>query len=122
MMMLGAFVCCIRGLGVATPRCSLLGHAIVSRDEVEVLGVEPPANPFKHAVMLVMIGITDRLDELRIAWVSADVFWGAGALSGDDAWVSRSRLSIGHGFKHDVVLPAIAEIVFIDQTVLRMFK
>jgi hypothetical protein len=109
-------------LGVAAQRCSPFRHAIVCCDEVEALRIEPSTDPREHTVMLLVIGVADSFDERVVARVSANVFWRTHAPPPDDTRVSRFGLSLSDVLKNDVMLPAVPEIVFVDQTIPWMFK
>ena len=72
--------------------------------------------------MLLMLWITDSSEKLRVPGESANVFGRTGALAGDDTRVSHRRLRLGESLKHDVVLPAVAEIILVDEAVFGAVK
>lgn len=78
---------------------------------IEMLCVKISACPVKHVVMLLVCRITQRLQERLVAPGSTTIFGRARALTTD---ASNSLRSIARNdlFKHDVVNPGIAEVIF----------
>ena len=72
--------------------------------------------------MPVMTGIDDCPDELLVPGVSPDVFRRACALAGDDARVPQAGFGFSDAFQHDIVFPAVAEIVLVDETIPDSFQ
>src|SRR5206468_12780499 len=90
---------------------------IVGRGHGKAFRIELAADPAKHGSMLVVTWIGDGADELGIARDAADILWRGRALARYDAGVSSARLRVVDGFKNNVMLPTIAEIVLVDETV-----
>jgi antitoxin VapB len=83
-------------------------------DEVAALGVEV-ARAFDDLLAVIVIGVGDRGEELGVAPGTADVLGWPGAATSDAPWVCRRRLERHDVLDVDPVLPAVAEVVEVDE-------
>jgi hypothetical protein len=82
---------------------------------IEGFGVEGPTDPLQSPVMLGVLGIADGLQELGAPPDAAHILGRAGPLAGDVPGVRDPRLRGKHLLHDDPVLPAVAEIVLIEE-------
>ena len=80
----------------------------------EGLCVVDPARPLQHRLVLWMLGVRDRLQELRKAVDAAAVLWWAPARARHTARVRQPGLGRLHPLVHDYVFPVVAEVVRVD--------
>src|SRR3989344_8767462 len=85
--------------------------------EIERLGIESIAEPFKHFLMVFVLRVFQRIEQVLVAPWPAAVLGRAGAAAFDAAWV------MGAGFRREglldfqIVFPAVTEIVIVSNSV-----
>jgi hypothetical protein len=79
------------------------------------IGIEVIADPFSELGMAFVLWVLDGFEELGIASGAAAVFRRAASAYLDQARVEHAGFRIGEAFHVDRVLPAIAEVIEIDE-------
>ena len=69
------------------------------------------ANPLQAVGVLLVIGISDRIEEVAISPGSADILWWAAPGCFDKARVGDARHGISDTLDADRVFPAVSEVV-----------
>ena len=80
---------------------------------IERLRIETVPDPFQVFVMLRMIGVVDRLQQVLISDCSAYVFWWAGAGAHKANRVTHTFLRRKNAFNKEFMRPQVAEIVLV---------
>src|SRR2546427_6574994 len=104
-------------LGIRPPRPPTAVERAVDFLDVEGSGVEVPAGPLQHFVVLRMLGVLHHLQEMVVARQTADVLRRTGAAPGQNHRVAFRCGARNDLFEQEFVLPAIAEIVVVDTPV-----
>ena len=91
-------------------------HSIDAR-QIELVGIECAAQPRKHFGVFGIPGIANRLHKISVAPHPADIFRRTSALTVQTARIARALFGLQDFLDDDVMLPTIAEIVEIDETV-----
>ena len=89
---------------------------------IEGLRIERSADPLHHVLVLGMPRVCKSLEELYIPNVAPNVFRRAGALSSLDHRVATVIPGRQDRLEDHIMLPAVAEVVFVGQPVLGSAK
>src|SRR5665811_972752 len=105
------------GCGSAKPSGRRQLEGLVRAVEVEELRIPSSADPFAPVVVIGMPGVGQRLEEVCVAGPAAHVLRRARPCTFQAAgrrrtWAGREDL-----FDHDLVLPGVTEVVFVDEPV-----
>ena len=92
-----------------------LFHRLGRRHRVERFGVEGTTDPFQQVLVLLVVRVLDGFDEIRIAPNAAAIFRRAGSLTFDAKGVLLPRLLFRAAFDQNLVIPGIAEVVFVKE-------
>ena len=84
--------------------------------EVEPLRVKLAADPFQHILVALVLRVAYRLKELGVAPDPAAVLGRARPLTLDAAGILDLRLWVQGLFEDDLVLPGIAEVIFVGES------
>src|SRR6185312_11365083 len=85
---------------------------------VEPLRIELATGPGEHALVLLVVWIGNLRHERGVAGTPADILRRARALAAGHARVSHTGLRLLDRLEDDVMLPAIAKVVFVDESIL----
>src|SRR5882762_12023833 len=94
---------------------TLVGFVGIESGRVE-LCIVVEAEPVDHVLVFLVTGISEDLDESRIARPAAGVLRRAGALARNAQRVTDARLGDGRFLNSDVVFPVVPEIVVVCQS------
>jgi hypothetical protein len=81
-----------------------------------VLRIEGAPDPLQHLVVLRVGPVANRGETVCITPYSAAILRGAGARSGYAPRIDPALIELKRPFNADLVLPAIAEIIFVDES------
>ena len=84
---------------------------------VDIFGIEGSAAPFQHAVVVLMPGIGQRLQELLEPAGAADILGRRAAGSAHEGRVVGVVITLSDGIEDDVMLPVVAEIVDVKEAI-----
>src|SRR5262245_32490670 len=84
--------------------------------EVDLLRVELPAHPLQHFFMALVLWVGNRLDELGVAPHPSTVLRWACPLTLDAPGILDLRLWFQGLLQDDLMLPRVAEVVFIGES------
>src|ERR1019366_7478492 len=76
-------------------------------------------NPFLHFLVLLVLWISHRLHKVGVAGASAAILWRAGVGSAQADRMFEVRVGRQDLFDENLVLPTIAEVVFVNKLLLR---
>lgn len=97
---------------IASASAHGLDDGLVGRIKVEALWIELLTRPAAHRLVLFMLGVEPCLQEVRIARVSADIFWRTCPIADDATRILDLILDLGAA-QHQPVLPVIAKVVLV---------
>jgi hypothetical protein len=83
--------------------------------QVEGFGVERSPDPTEIVPVFGVAGVTDGLEEFRVARHSAAVLRGTGPLTVETHRMLQGLRNILHRLHHDLVVPSVAEVVFVEE-------
>ena len=83
--------------------------------QVELLGIEPVANPLENLLMLIVFGILERIQEVGVAIGTAAVLRRARTLPLDASRVANAAFAAQRLLDIDDVPPIIPEIVIVEE-------
>ena len=81
----------------------------------ELLRVELAADPFHHFIVILVVRVTDRFQELGIAPDASHVLRWTRSRPFDAAGIRDIRLWLQDLLKDDLVLPGVAEVILVDE-------
>src|ERR1700730_14195827 len=87
----------------------------INRIEIESLGIERPADPNKHAVVLLVRRIFDGGEEFFVAHHATDIVRWSGTFTGNAQWIEPVGLWVGDRGDFYPMTPTVAEVVFVDK-------
>src|SRR5690606_17493665 len=90
-----------------------LPHPLGRRDGMKSLGIELASDPFQQLAVLLVVGVGDDFEEVRIAPDPAHILGGTGPLAFQAERIPRPGLGGRVALEADLVLPAVAEVIFI---------
>lgn len=85
--------------------------AAVRCGQIERRGIKTIRSPFDHRVVFAMARVRQDLYEVLVTGGAAAVLWWTSAGSVDTDGVAGGFLRFVDGFDHDIVLPAVTEVV-----------
>ena len=95
------------------------GYGSVGFDEVELVRHEPATGPLAHRTMFRIMRIIPCLKKVGVSDGSPSVLGRTMAFTADTGGIGRARLAPDLSLDFDLVLPAIAEIVPVEDGQIR---
>src|SRR5262245_51044634 len=88
-------------------------HPLRRLDRIERFGVEPPADPTQHVLVLLVAVVPDGLKKLLVAPGAANVLRWAGPCAFEADRIALPPLGPQAALEQDLVPPAIPEVVLV---------
>jgi hypothetical protein len=109
----------IRMLDIRPPGAPTAVEHAVHRLRIKGSCINALAGPLNHLIVIGMSGVLDRLEKVIVAGKTPDVLGRARPPTAHHDRVPLAGDSREDPFQHDLMLPAIAEVVLVEELVLR---
>src|SRR5271157_1373129 len=96
------------------PASVMLPKFLVHLVHGELLRVELASDPFHHFIVILMVWVTDGFEELGIAPDASHILRWTRSRPFEAAGVRNPRLRLQDFLKDDLVLPAVAKVILVD--------